>query len=156
MAYENVNVESAKRAINNCLEDIKQRHTASDNILSTLPGSSEWVADSKATFLSAVDKLVNTRYDELTKYLNKCLTALDNIQQYKDLQSKAASYSTQIAGKTSAVIAMETLYIGLSDKTTDSAKKMKKDIDKLKQDIKELERLKNNSTSSMSKIDIDI
>ncbi|MBR3117107.1 MAG: hypothetical protein IKF36_04460 [Bacilli bacterium] len=154
MAYENVDVSRAKNAINNCLNSLN--HPSSDNFLSTLPGNTNWVADSKNTFVSAVDKLVNVRYKELKDYLNQCLTTLDNIEKYQNLQSQNATYNSQLSSKNNELNIHRNNYRNMNDKTTSEAKNLKNKIDRLETEIRDLNRKINSNKDDMSNINRSI
>ena len=154
MAYENVDVSRAKNAINNCLNSI--RHAASDDIISQVPGSTNWVSDSKSTFVSAVDKLVNTRYKELVDYLNKSLKTLDQIDNYKKLQTQNASYDSQIRSKSSELNTLRNKYNRMDDKSTTEARNTKTKIDRLDREIRDLNNKKSNNSNDMGSINKNI
>ena len=154
MAYENVDVSRAKNAINNCLNSI--RHAASDDITSQVPGSTNWVSDSKSTFVSAVDKLVNTRYKELVDYLNKSLKTLDQIDNYKKLQTQNASYDSQIRSKSSELNTLRNKYNRMDDKSTTEARNTKTKIDRLDREIRDLNNKKSNNSNDMGSINKNI
>lgn len=154
MAYESIDVSKARNAINNCLNSL--RHNASDKYLYELRTSKEWVADSKSTFLTGLDTLVNTRYVELKNYLNKCLTALDNIEKYQKMQSLSTTYNSQLAGKRVELDEQKKKYNKIDDKTTTEAKNIKKKIDNLESDIKSLNSKVSSNSTSMNGIHVDI
>ncbi|MBQ3475008.1 MAG: hypothetical protein IJH20_02430 [Bacilli bacterium] len=154
MAYENVDVNKARMAVNSCLNSL--RHGACDNFLSGLRNSNEWVADSKSTFLTGIDTLANTRYVELKNYLNKCLVALDNIEKYQNLQNQTATYNSQIQGKRTELKNQKERYNKMDDKTTTEAKNTKKKIDTLESDIKSLSSKVSSNSTGMSGIHLDI
>ena len=154
MAYENVDVTRAKNAINQCLNSIN--HTASSDLLSSLSGSTNWVADSKKNFSNAVDTLVNTRYRELEAYLKKCLTNLDNIEKVQQMQSQNASYSNQISAKEQELRTMNSKYNAMADKSTYEAQTLKNKIERTKTEIRDLNNKKSNNDSSLSNVNRSI
>ena len=154
MAYESVDVTRAKNAINNCLNSI--RHETSSDIINNLPNNSNWVADSKTTFTGAVGKLVNTRYKDLEDYLKKCLTTLDNIQSYKDLQSQNDTINYQINSKTNELNNLKYIYNKMNDKTTADAKNTKTRITNLEREIRNLNSKKEDNSGDMSRLNNSI
>ena len=150
MAYENVDVDRAKNAINNCLNSIK--HTASSNMITDLPSNNNWVAESKSTFVGALDKLVNTRYSELETYLKKCLQTLDKISSYKSLQSQNATLNSQINSKTTEYNNTKYKYNKLDDKTTTEAKNLKSKMESLDREIRNLKSKRDDNAGDMSSL----
>lgn len=94
MAFENVDVASLKSALNTCKNNLN--HSTTDSIISNL-SSNSWMADSKTNLKKALEKLVNTRYKNLSDKIDEYLTAAGYIQEYKDLDAENDSLEQQIA-----------------------------------------------------------
>lgn len=154
MAYENVDVTRARNAINQCLNSINYNN--SSNILNDSKDNKNWNADSKTTFRTALDTLVNTRYKELKDYLNQCLTTINNIEKYKNLQSQNATYDSQIRTKSAELSTQQSKYRKLDDKSTAEAKNIKSKIDKLEREIKDLKNKRENNSSDMVDVNKNI
>ena len=150
MAYENINVSSAKAAINSCLNSI--RHETSNEITGSLSASSEWISDSKTTFVGSVKKLVDVRYKELKDYLKQCLGTLDKIQEYKDLQAKNKSIDSSISSVSNRLSNARYKYNQMSDKTTSEAKSKKRDIDNYERELSSLKSQRQSNINKMNQI----
>lgn len=148
MAYENIDVTSARNSINNCLNSLT--HSTSDNFLSTLPSSTNWVADSKDTFVAAINKLVNVRYKELEDYLKQCLTSLDYISKIQELQAQNKKNVSIILADQIELETQKTKYNGYEDKSTAEAKKVKARIDSLEKEIANKKKENDNNTTNIN------
>lgn len=154
MAYENVDVASAKTAINQCLNSL--HHDYSSQMISDLKSNSNWISESKNTLINATETLVNVRYKELEEYLKKCLVNLDNIAKVQEMQSQGASYSSQIDNKRTELNRLNKQYSAIGDKTTPEVKDMKNKIDRLNSEIRTLDSKKNSTANDLASINRNI
>lgn len=83
MLFENIDAESLKQAINDCINSID--FTSTEQIIENLSNNTVWQSESKQVLSKALKTLVNTRYKELKEYLNECLTIANHIEEYKAL-----------------------------------------------------------------------
>lgn len=89
MAYENVNVNSLKNAINSCINSLDCSRTK--QIIGDLSNNNVWQSDSKKNLVNALEKLSNTRYKELKKKLKEYLNLVDDIEKYQKLEKENES-----------------------------------------------------------------
>lgn len=150
MAYENVDVEKAKKAINDCLNSINHRQTSA--MLSDLKGNSNWTASSKDTYLEAVDTLVNVRYKDLVDYLNKSLENLNNIEQVQKLQAQSKDSDTKLTGKRNELDIANKKYNAMEDKNSTEARQLKNRIDNIKSEMNNLQNSISSNTNDIASI----
>ena len=95
MAYENVNVASARQAINGMISGLNC--SESSNIVNRLSTDSFWKADSKKVLSNALGILVNDRYGDIRSTLEKYNKILDKIEEYKSIQTDYNSKSQSLS-----------------------------------------------------------
>jgi len=95
MAFESVNVASLKQSINACINSINYNST--NEIITSISNDNVWQTGARDNAKKALNRLVGTNYKQLTDYLNKCLTIVSYIEQYKEEQNKVQSYNSQIS-----------------------------------------------------------
>lgn len=92
--YSDIDVESAKTAINNCKEAIN--YESSNDIAKNGIPTSAWDADSNQILVNALDKLVTVKYKALIDELDSSLERIKNIQNIQELESQSSYYDSQI------------------------------------------------------------
>ena len=97
MAYENVDVQSAKNAINEIKSSINYSNT--NEIISELSNNGIWNANAKNNLKNALTKLVDENYKDLQNSLDNYLSILDNIYLYKQKQAEYNNIQNQLNGK---------------------------------------------------------
>lgn len=139
MAFEEVNVTSARNALNSCLNTINYSKTS--QIITNIQNNDIWNTKSRDVLKEALDKMINIKYKELTNKLNLYLTTIGLIEQYKNLQNQLNEVNKKI----------EALESKLS-----TAKKNKKIYEKNKNDnaskIKQTQNNINNYTSQLNQL----
>ena len=90
MAFENINTELLKNALNNCINSIN--YSSSRQI----QGNNVWVCASRDNFKNALEKLINVRYKELEDKLKQYCTLVDQIEKYKQVLDNNASLQAQL------------------------------------------------------------
>ena len=148
MAYENVDVGSAKTAINQLKSSIN--YNSSKQILNDLGSNESWSANSKNNLKNAINTLINTRYKDLENYLEKCMTNLSKIESVKQMQAQNASYEGQINSKRTEYNNAKRQYDSMPDKSTPEAIRLKTKIDQLNRDINNLQNEKNKNGSNLA------
>ena len=154
MAYDDISVTSAKNAIINCKNSLN--YTKSQAILSGLNVSTYWDAESRTTFSNGIDLLINTKYKDLETYLDKCLTSLDYIEEYKGVQSDVDYYNDQINRKNQELDNKRYRYYCLSNKNSMEAYRLKSEMNDLSNDIDDLEYERDNSVEKLQEIEKNI
>ena len=94
----NVDIESAKNAINACKNSINYSYSkgiVDSNGIST----SSWDANCNQVYKNALSKLINIRYKELEEELDNCLVILDNMSEVKALEGNSSYYGSEIESK---------------------------------------------------------
>ncbi len=94
MAFENINTELLKNALNNCINSIN--YSSSRQILDDIQGNNVWVCASRDNFKNALEKLINVRYKELEDKLKQYCTLVDQIEKYKQVLDNNASLQAQL------------------------------------------------------------
>lgn len=150
MAYENVSVTSARSAINSCLDTLNC--SKSEAILSGLDVSTYWNASSRSTFSKAIDLLINTKYSNLKAYLNKCLTNIDNIENYKEVQSDVDSYNDQISRKSAELDNKRYRYYCLSNQDSAEGYRLKSEMNDLSDEIDNLKYYRDECIDNLEEI----
>ena len=94
MAFENINTELLKNALNNCINSIN--YSSSKQILDDIQGNNIWVCASRDNFKKALEKLINVRYKELESKLKQYCTLVDQIEKYKQVLDNNATLQAQL------------------------------------------------------------
>ena len=94
MAFENINTELLKNALNNCINSIN--YSSSKQILDDIQGNNIWVCASRDNFKKALEKLINVRYKELENKLKQYCTLVDQIEKYKQVLDNNATLQAQL------------------------------------------------------------
>lgn len=94
MAFENINTELLKNALNNCINSIN--YSSSKQILDDIQGNNVWVCASRDNFKNALEKLINVRYKELEDKLKQYCALVDQIEKYKQVLDNNASLQAQL------------------------------------------------------------
>lgn len=93
MAYENVNTNKLKSSINT-IESISCNKKELKKIANSL-NASNWSENSRVRIKNALEEMVDV-YEDIEKYLEKCKTAADYIEQYKKLDNKNKQYQNKV------------------------------------------------------------
>lgn len=93
MAFENVNVDSLRNALNSCKNSIN--HTISENLIGNIEESSNWVSSAKHNLNKSLNTLTNERYKSLEQLIDKYLEVTNYIGEYKQLEQENKELSQQ-------------------------------------------------------------
>lgn len=96
MAYENVDTNQLRSALNDCLNNLDSSKLSS---VSEGLTDSIWKGSAKDNLKSAIDKLVDTRYEDLREKIKSYISEVDKIETYKANASSASDLKTQKARK---------------------------------------------------------
>lgn len=94
MAFENVDVNSLKSALNSCKNSIN--HTKTDSLINAISSPTIWQGKSQNNLKQALQSLRDVRYKELENQLNSYIGVVSNIEQYKNLEQQNRQYSNEI------------------------------------------------------------
>lgn len=86
MAFESVNVDSLRSALDSCKNSIK--HDTTDNLIGQVGNSSVWQCDAQNTLKDGLSRLVSTGYNDLENKINSYYPVVSLIQKYKDLEAE--------------------------------------------------------------------
>lgn len=93
MAFENVNVDSLRNALNSCKNAIN--HSISENLIGNIEESSNWVSSAKHNLNKSLNTLTNERYKSLEQLIDKYLEVTNYIGEYKQLEQENKELSQQ-------------------------------------------------------------
>lgn len=93
MAYENVNINKLISSINS-IDNINSNKNELKKVANSL-NASNWSENSRVRIKNALEEMVDV-YEDIEKYLEKCKTAADYIEQYKELDSKNKQYQNKV------------------------------------------------------------
>lgn len=93
MAFENVNVDSLRNALNSCKNAIN--HSISENLIENIEESSYWVSSAKHNLNKSLNTLTNERYKSLEQLIDKYLEVTNYIGEYKQLEQENKELSQQ-------------------------------------------------------------
>lgn len=108
MAFENVNVDNLKSALNSCKNSIN--YSISKSLISSISNRNVWQSDSKMVLKNALDTLVNTRYRDLKNKISDYQTAVKYIEEYQELKKKNQSLTAENSRLSSKLYYEETYY----------------------------------------------
>lgn len=94
MAFESVNVASAKKALNDCLNKLDDNKSI--KVMSGIKNNKVWNTSSRDTLYDALNQLVNTKYKNIRKKINGYLTAMSKIEEYKNNEFQKNSKTNEI------------------------------------------------------------
>lgn len=94
MAFESVDVASAKRALNDCLNKLDDNKSI--KVMSGIKNNKVWNTSSRDTLYDALNQLVNTKYKNIRKKINEYLTAMSKIEEYKNNELQKNSKTNEI------------------------------------------------------------
>lgn len=94
MAFEEVNVTSAKNALNSCLNTIN--YDKSLQIFINIQNKEIWNSSSKDILKDALNILTNTKYKNLKNKINTYLLAINQIEEYQNVQRQLNELNSQI------------------------------------------------------------
>lgn len=82
MAFENVNVNNIRSALNKCKLSID--YGSIDLLLNNLNNNKDWNSASKQNLINAINSLKNNRFRQLEHQINTYLTVLDQMDSYQE------------------------------------------------------------------------
>lgn len=98
MSYNNIDMTSAKNAINQCKNAINYSDSKAfveGNGIS----KANWEADCNQKLTDAISSLISVRYSALESELDKCLEKINNMSNIQKLEDDSAYYASQISSK---------------------------------------------------------
>lgn len=93
MDFENLNVNKLRSSLSS-LNDISNNKNSLKKVSDSL-SASNWTENSRVRIKNALDEM-NAIYDEIEKYISKCTTAADYIEQYKALETQNKQYQYKL------------------------------------------------------------
>lgn len=93
MAYENVNVNKLKNSLNS-LDNISSNKNALKKVANSL-NAGNWSENSRVRIKNALEEMGDI-YEDIEKYINKCKTAANYIEQYKELDNQNKQYQNKV------------------------------------------------------------
>lgn len=94
MAFEGVNVTSARNALNSCMNTISYSKTS--QIISNIQNNDIWNTSSRDVLNEALNKLINIKYKDVKEKINLYLTTVGLIEQYQNLQNQLNDVNNKI------------------------------------------------------------
>lgn len=95
MAFENINTELLKNAINSCISSID--YSSSKQIVTDITNNNIWGTASRDNFKKAMEKLINVRYKDLENKLNEYLKLVEQIEKYKSISDSNVALQLQLS-----------------------------------------------------------
>lgn len=95
MAFENVDADSLKSAVNSCIDVIK--YDQSLQLIQKVSDNNVWNTESRTHLKNALIKLTDTRYKELESKLDTAKQVALLIEEYKRLENDNKSYRSRIS-----------------------------------------------------------
>ena len=105
MAFENVNSHSLKQSLQSCKNTLKKSQVQS--LLDDVTSENGWICDSKKELVQALNKLVNTRYNERENRLNEYISAANKIDEYQELEQENRTLSSRLTSLNSKLYYIE-------------------------------------------------
>lgn len=94
MNYNEIDTSLLKNSILKCIDSVK--HSSSDEILSGISNSNIWNSNSKNSFKSSLEVLINKDYKKLEDELKKIFDSVDFIDNYNNLDKEIILKKEQI------------------------------------------------------------
>lgn len=92
--FSNINVGSLRSALNNLSDGIDYK--SSNNAISSLSSDAYWSSSCKSIFINALDKQINTNYENLKEKLSNYKTICDYIKSWQDLKKQNEEYTKKM------------------------------------------------------------
>lgn len=161
MAFESVNVTSARNALNSCLNTIS--YSKSSRIYVNIQNNEIWNSSSRDVLKEALKTLTNIKYKELKDKINTYLLAINQIEGYQNAQASLNEVNNQIKeleSKISTAKSNKRSYERNKEKYSSKLSQTKKDIYNYSNQLTQLynrrRELENEMASLKSQIELKI
>lgn len=94
MAFENINVNSLRSALNDCKRSLN--YDTTKTLKNNIASSNEWQSDAKTNLNNALITLTDVRYKELESKITNYLNVVTKIENYKKLEESVKNLRRDI------------------------------------------------------------
>lgn len=152
MAYENINVNSLRNSIRQCINSLD--YSESKEILSSAKNPGVWNTSSRNTLTNALDKLVDNRYKDLEKTLKAYLKIADKIEEYQKMQKQIDTMTSELTSMNNSLTTAKNNQskIEAAENSESKAAENKNKINKLNSEISSKKASINTKKNELDKL----
>lgn len=94
MAFESINVNSLRSALNDCKRSLN--YDTTKTLKNNIASSNEWQSDAKKNLNNALKTLIDVRYKELESKITNYFNVVTKIENYKKLEESVKNLRRDI------------------------------------------------------------